>query len=109
MTSQLWWDVARAGGLLGWGLLSASVLWGLALSSRIFGRRPRPAWLLDLHKFLGTLSVVFVAVHLLALWADTYVYFGPRELVVPMYIPVVSTVSPSSSRRYSTSRASVNG
>jgi len=42
-----------------------------------------PAWLLDLHKFLGTLSVVFVAIHLLALWADNFVYFGPRELFVP--------------------------
>jgi predicted ferric reductase len=43
-----------------------------------------PAWCLDLHKFLGTLSVVFVGVHLLALWADNYVYFGPRELFLPM-------------------------
>jgi DMSO/TMAO reductase YedYZ heme-binding membrane subunit len=83
MTSQLWWDVARAGGLLGWGLLSASVLWGLALSSRIFGRRPRPAWLLDLHRYLGGLAVIFVGVHVAAIMLDTFVSFGPLETFVP--------------------------
>ena len=83
MTSQLWWDVARAGGLLGWGLLSASVLWGLALSSRIFGRRPRPAWLLDLHRYLGGLAVIFVGVHVTAIMLDTFVSFGPLETFVP--------------------------
>ena len=40
--------------------------------------------MLDLHKFLGTLSLVFVAVHLGALWADNYVHFGASELFVPM-------------------------
>jgi DMSO/TMAO reductase YedYZ heme-binding membrane subunit len=83
MTSQLWWDVARAGGLLGWALLSASVLWGLALSSRIFGRRPRPAWLLDLHRYLGGLAVIFVGVHVAAIMLDTFVSFGPVETFVP--------------------------
>jgi DMSO/TMAO reductase YedYZ heme-binding membrane subunit len=40
-----------------------------------------------MHKFLGTLSVVFVAVHLFALWADNYAYFGAAELFVPMASP----------------------
>jgi DMSO/TMAO reductase YedYZ heme-binding membrane subunit len=83
MTAQLGWDVARAGGLLAWGLLSASVLWGLALSSRIFGRRPRPAWLLDLHRYLGGLAVIFVGVHVVAIMLDTYVSFGPAEALLP--------------------------
>jgi hypothetical protein len=83
MTTQLWWDVARAGGLLGWALLAASVLWGLALSSRIFGRRPRPAWLLDLHRYLGGLAVIFVGVHVVATMLDTYVSFGPAQAFLP--------------------------
>jgi len=53
------------------------------LSTRLVRRKGVPAWLLDLHKFLGTLSIVFVGVHLVALWADNFVYFGPREMVVP--------------------------
>lgn len=83
MSTQLWWDVARAGGLLGWALLAASVLWGLALSSRIFGRRPRPVWLLDLHRYLGGLAVIFVFVHVAAIMFDTYVSFGPTEAFLP--------------------------
>jgi predicted ferric reductase len=83
VNSQLSWYAARASGLIAWSVVTLSILWGLALSTRLIRRRGVPAWLLDLHKFLGTLSVVFVAVHLLALWADTYVYFGPRELFVP--------------------------
>jgi predicted ferric reductase len=80
---KLAWYAARASGLVAWALVTASVLWGLALSTRLIRRKGVPAWLLDLHKFLGTLTIVFVAVHVFALWADSYVYFGPRELFVP--------------------------
>ena len=67
--------------------MTLSILWGLALSTRLIRRKGVPAWLLDLHKFLGTLSIVFVGVHLLALWADNFVYFGPGELFVPFASP----------------------
>ncbi len=84
LNTKLTWYAARASGIVAWALVTASILWGLALSTRLIRRRGAPAWLLDLHKFLGTLSVVFVAVHVFALWADSYVHFGPRELFVPM-------------------------
>jgi DMSO/TMAO reductase YedYZ heme-binding membrane subunit len=83
MTSQVWWYVARSGGLLAWGLLATSVLWGVALSSRIFGRRPRPAWLLDLHRYLGGLAVIFVGVHVAAIMLDGFVPFGPAATFIP--------------------------
>ena len=83
MGSHLWWYTARASGIVAWVLVTASVLWGLALSSRLT-RRPKPAWVLDLHRFLGGASVVFVGVHLLALSLDQYVGFGPDDLFVPM-------------------------
>lgn len=82
MSNQVWWYTARAGGLVAWGLATLSVVWGLLLSGR-FGRKPKPAWVLDLHRFLGALTVVFVAVHMLALWLDSFVQFGPAELFVP--------------------------
>jgi hypothetical protein len=83
LNSQLSWYAARASGLVAWAVVTLSILWGLALSTRLVRRKGVPAWLLDLHKFLGTLSIVFVTVHVLALWADNFVYFGPRELFVP--------------------------
>ena len=81
---KLWWYVARASGLVAWWLVAASVLWGLLLSTRLLKRRPAPAWLLDLHRFLGGTAVVFTAVHLLGLVADSYAHFGPAELFVPL-------------------------
>jgi hypothetical protein len=83
-SSQVWWHIARASGIVAWALAAATVLWGLALSTRALGPRPRAPWLLDLHRFLGGLTVVFVAVHLIGLWADSYVTFGLTELFVPM-------------------------
>ena len=82
-SSQVWWYVARSSGIVAWVLCTAAVLWGLALSTRALGRAPGAPWLLDLHRFLGGLSVVFVAVHLAGLVLDSYVDFGPADLLVP--------------------------
>lgn len=81
---HLWWYVARSGGLVAWWTVSASVVWGLLVSTRVIQRRGLPAWLLDLHRFLGGMAVVFTALHLTGLVADSYVHFGPSELLVPL-------------------------
>ncbi len=83
MSPQVWWYVARASGIIAWVLVSASVVFGLWVSLRLTRTRPRPAWVLDIHRFLGGLSVVFVGVHLLGLVADSYIDFGLREILVP--------------------------
>jgi DMSO/TMAO reductase YedYZ heme-binding membrane subunit len=77
------WYVARAAGLVSWALVTLALTWGFLLSSRVLGRRPRARWLLDLHRFLGGLAVIFVGVHLVALFADTFVPFSPVQLLVP--------------------------
>lgn len=84
MNEQLWWYVARSSGLVAWGLSALAVVWGLALSTRLLGKRPAPAWLLDLHRFLGALATIFVVVHVAGLMADSYVDFGPADVLVPM-------------------------
>lgn len=84
MSSQIWWFVSRSSGIVAWALLSLSVCWGLFVSTRAVARASTPAWLLDLHRYLGGLSVFFTAIHLVGLWADTYVTFGWAELFVPM-------------------------
>lgn len=84
MNSQIWWFVARSSGIVAWALLSLSVCWGLFLSTRAVAQASTPAALLDLHRFLGGLSVTFTGVHLIGLWADDYVEFGWAELFVPM-------------------------
>ena len=87
VTTKLAWYVARSSGIVAWATVTASILWGLTLSSRLVRKRGVPAWLLDLHRYLGTLSLVFVVVHLGGLWADNFVYFGWSEMFVPMKSP----------------------
>ena len=60
VTTKLAWYVARSSGIVAWATVTASILWGLTLSSRLVRKRGVPAWLLDLHRYLGTLSLVFV-------------------------------------------------
>jgi hypothetical protein len=56
---------------------------GLLPSIRVLGGRPAPAWLLDLHRLLGGLSVSLTSVHLTALVLDPLFSFGWAELLVP--------------------------
>ncbi|MDT9692977.1 2Fe-2S iron-sulfur cluster-binding protein [Streptomyces sp. P9(2023)] len=83
MDPQLWWHLARVGGLMSWWLLSATVLWGLLMSTRVLGPRVVPARLFDLHRFLSGLSLAFLTVHLLALVADSWVDIGLLQLLIP--------------------------
>lgn len=83
MNPQLWWHVARASGIVAWLMLTASVLWGVVLATKAFPNRRRPAWLLDLHRWLGGLTLAFVGVHLGALVLDSYISFGIVDLLVP--------------------------
>ena len=85
MNGRLWWYVSRSSGLVAWALLAASTLWGLALTTRAFSARAGlRRWLLDVHRFLSGLAVAFVAVHVAASVADTFVHFGPADVLVPL-------------------------
>jgi predicted ferric reductase len=79
----LTWYVARASGLVTWGLLLATVTWGLLLATRVLGRRPTPAWLLSLHRYLGALALTFLGVHVGAILLDSYTSFSLVNVLVP--------------------------
>ena len=83
MSSQFWWHMSRASGIVTWGFLMASALWGILLATRVLKPYDRPAWLLDLHSWLGTITIFGTALHLAALVGDTYVHFGAADLFVP--------------------------
>lgn len=83
MNSQITWYAARASGIVAWALAAGSVVWGLALSTHALGRKARPAWLFDLHRFLGGLALLFTGIHVVAILADTYVHFSLVNVLVP--------------------------
>lgn len=80
---KIWWYVARSGGVLALVMVVASIVWGLLLSSRYLAGGPKPKGLLDLHRFLGGLSVVFTVIHVVGLYLDSYIEFTVLELLVP--------------------------
>ena len=60
--SASWWYVNRAAGLVAWVLLAGSLVVGLLLSGKALGKKVRPNWLLDLHRFLGALDDVLARI-----------------------------------------------
>jgi DMSO/TMAO reductase YedYZ heme-binding membrane subunit len=83
-SSHVIWYAARSAGLVSWALLAAAVLWGLALSTGAMRRWAKPAWLLDLHRYLGGLALIFTGIHVSAILLDTYVHFGLTQVLVPL-------------------------
>lgn len=83
MNSHTAWYVSRATGMVAFVLLALSVDLGLVLSTRLLGRKQSPAWLLDMHRMVSGLAVIFVGIHLLGLLADSYVEFTLLDLLIP--------------------------
>jgi predicted ferric reductase len=83
VSDQFFWFVTRSAALVAWLCAALAILVGLATSSRWLGRRPTIPWLVDFHRMLAALSVIFLAIHMISLWLDSFVQFGPVELLVP--------------------------
>ena len=83
MTPKIWWYLARSSGLAAWGLAGVAIMLGLLLSGRL-RRVPTPAWQQDLHRWVGGMSALFLALHLTGLTLDPTVAFGPAALSIPM-------------------------
>ncbi len=83
MDGRVWWWLTRSAGLVAWVVVAATVVWGLLASTKMVRRRGAPAWILDLHRYLGTVTIVFVAIHVAAVWLDSFVKFDAKQLFVP--------------------------
>ena len=71
MSSEWIWYAARAGGIVAYLLMTASVLVGIAHASRRVRAMPRFA-VEEIHRFLGTLSAVFIAIHVGGILLDPH-------------------------------------
>jgi hypothetical protein len=73
--------------MVAYALLSAGVIVGLLLSGRAPSKRwPRFA-IEDVHRFLGLLTGVFIALHAFGLLIDSYLPFSLADLIVPGAAP----------------------
>jgi hypothetical protein len=76
------WLVARAAGLVAFGLLTLSVWLGLAMSTRLLGPK-RQKLLLPLHRTLAWTGLSMVGLHVGALMLDPVLHFGFLSALVP--------------------------
>ena len=86
-TDPTLWLLARATGLTAYVLLTSSVLAGLTVKARPFGRRVKTALITDVHRFLALLGLGVVAMHGLALTLDQTVRMPLAALVIPGLSP----------------------
>jgi sulfoxide reductase heme-binding subunit YedZ len=77
------WLLARSSGLAAYVLLTASVLAGLVLKSRPFGRALRTASVTDVHRFLALLALGALGLHGVALTLDQTLRMPLAGLLVP--------------------------
>lgn len=80
---HIWWYITRASALIAWVLMTLSVLWGILLSTRVMRKIDNPAWLQDLHRYLGGMTLIMVALHMLSLMLDGWLQFSLAETLVP--------------------------
>jgi len=86
-TDPTFWLLARASGLSAYVLLTASVLAGLVLKSRPFGKALKQPSVLDVHRFLALLGLGMLGLHGVALVLDRTVHMPLAALVVPGLSP----------------------
>jgi methionine sulfoxide reductase heme-binding subunit len=86
------WILARASGLTAYVLLTLSVLWGIVVKSRPFGRRFAQAAVVDTHRTLAALGLGALVIHATSLVLDKTV----RMPVQAVFIPGLSSYRPNS-------------
>jgi methionine sulfoxide reductase heme-binding subunit len=80
------WLIARAAGLVAFGLLTLSVWLGLAMSTRLLGPT-RQKSLLGLHRSLAWTGLSMIALHMGAVLLDPVLHFGLAAALVPFAAP----------------------
>ncbi len=82
-TVQAWWYVTRAAGLTSYFLLWFSMIWGLAISSKIFHPAIEGSFSYDFHEFLSLLGLGFILLHVVVLLLDRFLPFTVWQVLIP--------------------------
>src|SRR5512135_459703 len=89
-TVQAWWYVTRAAGLTAYVLLWLSMVWGMAVSTKILSPTLEGTYSYDFHEFLSLLGLGFVLLHVVVLVLDRFLPFNWWQI----FIPFIDTYRP---------------
>jgi sulfoxide reductase heme-binding subunit YedZ len=82
-TQYSWWLVSRASGVVSLLLVSASVLIGLAMASKVVRKRGAAPVLVRVHEQTALAGLIAIAVHGITLLGDRWLNPGVGGLLVP--------------------------
>ncbi|MEZ4670738.1 MAG: ferric reductase-like transmembrane domain-containing protein [Anaerolineae bacterium] len=85
--TNLSWHLIRSAGTVAYVLLTTSVLWGLALSSRVVKDWSPGVLSMVMHSTLSWLAVILAAGHALLLLVDSYFHYSLSDVVIPFTGP----------------------
>jgi predicted ferric reductase len=80
---QAWWYVTRAAGLTSYILLWLSMVWGMAISTKILSPAVAGDDSYDFHEFLSLLGLGFVLLHVIVLALDKFLPFSIWQILIP--------------------------
>jgi predicted ferric reductase len=81
------WYLSRAAGFTSYGLLTASMILGLLVHTRVAEPAVRRNASYDLHGFVSMAALAFVLFHVFILLGDAYFEFTPGQLLLPFASP----------------------
>jgi sulfoxide reductase heme-binding subunit YedZ len=83
--NYVWWLAGRSAGMVAMGLITCSVILGLAMASRVVPARRRGD-AVRLHQHLALIALGAIAAHGMLLAADPWLKAGVKGIVVPFVI-----------------------
>lgn len=83
LPAQLAWEFSRATAVVGYLLLTTSMVWGLILSTRISKEITPPPTVMALHNALSWAALGLAGLHAVALLLDTYFTYTFIDLLIP--------------------------
>ena len=82
-TVQAWWYITRASGLTAYLLLWFSMIWGLAIPTKILHPAVEGTYSYDFHEFISLLGLGFVLLHVVVLLFDQFLPFSVWQIAIP--------------------------
>jgi len=79
------WIILRAAGIGAYAMLFLSVSWGLVATTGALGTRVSKASAATAHRFMSTVGLLLLGVHIGGLLVDSFLPFRPIDVLVPIH------------------------
>ena len=86
-STQIWWFVTRSAGIIAYLLLWFSMVWGLAVPSKLLKPVLDQTFTVDFHEFISLLSIGFTLLHVFVLMIDRFLPYTLLQILIPFLSP----------------------